>query len=262
MRTGLLRRVLLVSLVAVLIVGVVSGCGAKKQGYAAVMKDKKLIVGTEAGFMPFEYADENNNVVGFDMDLAAEVAKDLGVQLEIQEMAFDSLIPALQTGKVNMVAAAMSIKPDRLEAADFSTTYYDAGQSIVVTASNTAITKADDLATKRIGVQTGTTGDTTVTEAYPSATITRYTRFADAFLDLQNGKLDAVVLDQPVAASYVKVMGDKLKMVGDTLSSEQYALAFMKGDKELVDAANKTLERLKSDGTFEKLLQKWFEETK
>lgn len=262
MRTGLLRRVLLVSLVAVMIVGLVSGCGKKTRGYATVMKEKKLIVGTEAGFPPFEFADENNKVVGFDMDLAAEVAKDLGVELEIQEMAFDSLIPAIQTGKISMIAAGMSAKPDRLEAADFSNSYYDAGQSIVVTMNNVVITKADDLKDKRIGVQNGTTGDTFATDTYKDAKITRYAKFAEAFLDLQNGNLDTVVLDKPVAESYIAATGGKLKIVGDTLSSEKFCLVVPKGDKQLLDAANKTLDRMKQDGTFEALLKKWFEEKK
>lgn len=259
MRIGLLRKALLVSLVVVLVVSVAAGCGQKKSpGYATVMKQKKLIVGTEATFPPFESVDEQNKVIGFDIDLAAEVAKDLGVQLEVSEMKFDSLIPALQTGKIQMIAAAMSIKPERMDVVDFSNPYYDAGQSIVVTANNAVITKADDLKDKKIGVQTGTTGDTTVSEAYKNAKITRYDRFTDAFLDLQNGNLDAVVLDAPVAKAYVDASGGKLKIIGDPLSSEKYALAFNKGDKDLVDAANKTLERIKKDGTFEKLVQKWF----
>ncbi|MGE5560240.1 MAG: basic amino acid ABC transporter substrate-binding protein [Chloroflexota bacterium] len=258
MRTGL-RNVLLVSLVAVLIVAAVSGCGPKQSpGYAAVMKAKKLIVGTEAGFQPFEFADENNNIIGFDIDLAAEIAKDLGVEMEVQDMKFDALIPALQTGKINMIAAGFSIKPDRLEVVDFSEPYADAGQSIVVTMNNVVITKADDLAGKRIGVQSGTTGDDTITETYKDATITRYDRFTDAFLDLQNGNLDAVVLDQPVAQAYVSSAGGKLKVVGEPLSSEKYALAFQKGAKELVESANKTLARMKQDGSFDKLIQKWF----
>lgn len=256
-KNGLLRRFLLVSLVALLVAALFAGCGSKSV-LSQIKKDKKLIVGTEATFPPFESVDENNKIIGFDIALAGEVAKDLGVTLEVQDMAFDSLIPALQTGKIQMIAGAMSITPDRAKQVDFSKPYYQASQTIVVLNTNTNVTKADDLKDKKIAVQTGTTGDLLVTQDYATANIQRVTRFTDAFLMLQQNKVDAVVLDTPVAAAYVAKSNGAMKTVGDPLGADDYGLAMPQKNQAFVDAVNKSIDRMKADGTFEKLVQEWF----
>jgi polar amino acid transport system substrate-binding protein len=256
-KNGLLRRFLLVSLVALLVAALFAGCGSKSV-LSQIKKDKKLIVGTEATFPPFESVDENNKIVGFDIALAGEIAKDLGVTLEVQDMKFDTLVPALQTGKIHLAAAAMSIKPDKAQQVDFSKPYYQAAQSIVILSGNTKITKADDLKTAKVAVQTGTTGDQLVTETYGTAKIERIDRFTDAFLMLDQGKVDAVVLDTPVAKAYVAASGAKMQILGDPMGAEEYGLAMPKGNTDYVDAVNKSLDRMKADGTFDRLVQEWF----
>jgi polar amino acid transport system substrate-binding protein len=228
------------------------------QSLTEIKKRGKLIVGTEPTFPPFEFVDEKNQVVGFDMDIANELAKRLGVKLEIVNLPFDSLIPALLQGKIDLIIAGMTITEERAKVVDFSKPYFEANQAIVVRKDGKfEPKKLEELVGKKVAVQLGTTGDLVVSEIN-GVQVVRFQKFTDAFLELQNGRVDAVVLDEAPAKAYVKKFPKFLiSAVVDT--GETYGIAVKKGNKELLNFVNQTLDILKSSGTYNKLIQKWFE---
>jgi|UniRef100_A0A7V4CLT3 lysine-arginine-ornithine-binding protein len=228
------------------------------QSLTEIKKRGKLIVGTEPTFPPFEFVDEKNQVVGFDIDIANELAKRLGVKLEIVNLPFDSLIPALLQGKIDLIIAGMTITEERAKVVDFSKPYFEANQAIVVRKDGKfEPKKLEELVGKKVAVQLGTTGDLVVSEIN-GVQVVRFQKFTDAFLELQNGRVDAVVLDEAPAKAYVKKFPKFLiSAVVDT--GETYGIAVKKGNKELLNFVNQTLDILKSSGTYNKLIQKWFE---
>ncbi|MGC9795733.1 basic amino acid ABC transporter substrate-binding protein [Fervidobacterium riparium] len=228
------------------------------QSLTEIKKRGKLVIGTEPTFPPFEFVDEKNQVVGFDIDVANELAKRLGVKLEIVNLPFDSLIPALQQGKIDLIIAGMTITEERAKVVDFSKPYFEANQAIVVRKGSDFSPKGfDALVGKKVAVQLGTTGDLVVSEI-KGVEVVRFQKFTDAFLELQNGRVDAVVLDEAPAKAYVKKFPKfTISTVVDT--GETYGIAVRKGNKELLNFVNQTLDIMKGAGTYTKLLQKWFE---
>ncbi len=218
----------------------------------------KLIVGTEAGFAPYEYL-KGNEVVGVDMDIAKAIADDLGLELEIQNMTFDGALIAVQQGKVDMVAAGVSVDPEREKVMDFSDNYVDSTEVIVVNAATKAVQSVDAAALegKRIGVQQGNIADLWVsnTENVKQADIVRYTTFTQAASDLQNDKIDCIVMDEVPAQEMVATSQGKLAILeGDPLFVDQYAIAVKKGNTELLEKINNVLKKLKEDGSIEKFI--------
>ncbi len=218
----------------------------------------KLIVGTEAGFAPYEYL-KGNEVVGVDMDIAKAIADEYGMELEIQNMTFDGALIAVQQGKVDMVAAGVSVDPERQKVMDFSDNYVDSTEVIVVNAATKAVTSVDaaSLEGKKIGVQQGNIADLWVsnTENIADAEIVRYTTFTQAASDLQNDKIDCIVMDEVPAQEMVATSDGKLEIVeGDPLFVDQYAIAVQKGNTELLEKINAVLEKLKADGSIDKFI--------
>ncbi len=221
----------------------------------SVTSDGKLIVGTEAGFAPYEYL-QGDQIVGVDMDIAKAIADELGLELEIQNMSFDGALIAVQQGKVDMVAAGVSVDPEREKVMDFSDNYVDSTEVIVVNASSQAVTEstADALTDKRIGVQQGNIADLWVsnTDNVSQAEIVRYTTFTQAASDLENDKIDCIVMDEIPAQEMVATSEGKLAIVeGEPLFVDQYAIAVQKGNTELLEKINAVLAKLKEDGSID-----------
>lgn len=233
-----------------------AGCGSKQQ---APTQSKVLKVGAEATFPPFEFQDEKTKeYVGFDIDLAKAVGKQMGYQVEIQNMGFDGLIPALQTGSIDMIASAMSITDERTQKVNFSQPYYKSGLSIVVKKDNTTINNFKDLEGKRIAVQIGTTSAKEAAKI-KDAKVREFNSNSEAYMELVNGGADAVVNDLPVNQYYLTQTGSKdAKLVGEVANAEEYGLAVAKNNKELADKVNKALDELKKNGEYDKIYQKWF----
>lgn len=233
-----------------------AGCGSKQQAPA---QSKVLKVGAEATFPPFEFQDEKTKeYVGFDIDLAKAVGKQMGYQVEIQNMGFDGLIPALQTGSIDMIASAMSITDERTQKVNFSQPYYKSGLSIVVKKDNTTINNFKDLEGKRIAVQIGTTSAKEAAKI-KDAKVREFNSNSEAYMELVNGGADAVVNDLPVNQYYLTQTGSKdAKLVGEVANAEEYGLAVAKNNKELADKVNKALDELKKNGEYDKIYQKWF----
>ncbi|WP_097002982.1 basic amino acid ABC transporter substrate-binding protein [Lacrimispora amygdalina] len=213
----------------------------------------KLVMVTNAEFPPYEY-HENNDIVGIDADIAKAIADKMGMELEIQDMAFDSLIPAVQSGKADFTAAGMTVNEDRKKNVDFTDTYAQAAQVIIVKEGSEIKTPAD-LDGKKIGVQTGTTGDIYAGDI-KDAEINRYNKGMEAVMALTQGKIDAVVIDREPAKVFVKENAG-LKILDEAFTEEEYAIAVKKGNTELLDKMNAAIKELKDSGELQKIVDKY-----
>ena len=214
----------------------------------------KLVIGTNAEFEPFEYK-EGTKIVGFDMDLAQKIADSLGVTLDIQDMNFDSIVVAIEAGQVDLGMAGMTITEDRQKNVDFSVPYFNASQKIIVKNDSTIATK-EDLTGKKVGVQMGTTGDTVVTDTLKIKP-ERFNKGADAVQALLSGAIDAVVIDNYPAESFVALNSDKLKTVSGGFDNESYGIAIKKDRQALVDAVNKVINDMNANDEMNTLLSKY-----
>ena len=220
-------------------------------------KDNTLVMATNAEFPPYEYY-EGEKIVGIDAEFAEAIADKLGMELKIEDMAFDSIIPAVQSGKADFGAAGMTVTDKRKKQVDFSDTYYTGRQVIIVSENNTEIKSPDDLAGKKIGVQQGTTGDIYITDDYGDENVERYNKGFEAVQALTQGKVDAVVIDDQPAKTFVKET-EGLKILDTEYVEEDYALCFKK-DSDLVEKVNGAIAELKADGTFDKIIKKYIGE--
>ncbi len=212
-------------------------------------------VSTNADFDPFEYKD-GNRIIGIDVDIARKIADYMGLEIEINDVSFDAITLELKNRKCDFAIAAMSYSDEKAENVDFSDTYYRAKQAIIVPVDSN-IKSGKDLHGKKIGVPLGFTGDIYCTENFPDSTIERYGKGSDAVLDLMNGRIDAVVIDDTPAKKLVKLSKNKTALLDDYLFEESYRIAVPKGESELLENINTTLERLKSDGEIEKIVSKY-----
>lgn len=225
----------------------------------------KIIVGTSADFPPFEYKATNQTIIGFDIDLIKKILTDQGYTVEVQDIGFDSLIPSLQTGKIDVIAAAMTIDDERMLQVDFSNPYYDSNQTVLVkVGAGVNITTIEDLKNYTVGAQTGTTGwdwvnDTLVaTGKLNSDNFRSYDLYTDAVADLIIGpsRVGAVVIDSPVAQAFAK-SGD-VRIVLNITTNESYGFAVEKGNTELLTKINTGLSAVKATTYWEDLIEQYF----
>ena len=257
---------------------VMTGCGTKKDDTAAdapaVSEDAAatentedtaeggtLVMATNAEFPPYEY-HEGDEIVGIDVEIAAAIAEKLGMELQVEDMAFDSLIPAIQSNKADMVLAGMTVTEDRLENVNFSDSYAT-GVQVVIVKEDSDIKSVDDLladgANHSIGVQTATTGDIYCTGDIEDAglgTVERYNKGADAIQALLAGKIDCVVIDSQPAKEFVEA-NEGLTILDTEYAVEDYAIALNKDNTELLDKVNAALKELTDDGTIQSILDKY-----
>lgn len=228
-----------------------------------VKESKKLVIGTSADYPPYEFhkeIDGKDTIIGFDVDIAQEIAKDLGVELEINDMKFDGLVAALKTGKVDMVLAGMNPTDERKESVDFSKIYYTADQAVVVRAEDKDKYKSlADLKGLEIGVQKGTIQEELVSTQIEGAVGKGLGKVTDLVLELKSKKVDAIVLEVPVAKFYAEKNKD-LAVTDckfDLKAEEQgSAVAVKKGDEAFLEAINNTLDRLIKEGKIEEFVVK------
>ena len=220
-----------------------------------VSKDTNvLVMGTNATFKPFEYKD-GDTVVGFDVDLAEEIAKSIDAELKIEDMSFDGLLPALESGQIDLAVAGMSVTEDRAKNAFFSDPYYVASQQIVVR-SESSIKNKYELVNKTIGVQLGTTGDQ-MARQINGAKVVQFPAVPNVLQELTTGRIDAAILDNAPAAQYVAGFSN-LKVLSLPLSREPYAVAIKKGNQQLLDQVNRVITEMRGDGRMQKILMKHF----
>lgn len=253
------NKIVSIILVLLMVVGTValSGCTQTNAN--------TIIVGTSADFPPFEYKAANGSIVGFDIDLIKRILTDQGYTVEVRDIGFDSLIPALQAGTIDVIAAAMTITDARKLEVDFSNPYYDANQSVLVKIdSGVNITNISSLGNYIIGAQTGTTGwswvnDTLVAPGILSRdNFKSYDLYTDAVADLLVGpsREGAVVIDTPVAQAFEKI--DNVKIVLNITTNEFYGFAVEKGNTTLANKINTGLTAVMATQYWEELIEKYF----
>ncbi|EFU77506.1 basic amino acid ABC transporter substrate-binding protein [Lachnoanaerobaculum saburreum] len=228
---------------------------SKSDGTAKIktVEAGKLTLATNAEFPPYEYHD-GDKIVGIDMDIADAIAKKLGLEVQIEDIAFDSVILEVTSGKADIGLAGISATDERKQSVDFSDTYTTSKQLIIVK-DDSPIKGSKDLEGKTVGVQTGTTGDilaSDIKDVKPE----RYDKGMDAVQALSQGKVDAVIIDSEVAKKFVEETSG-LKVLDEAFADENYAIAIKKGNKELLDSVNKALSELKSDGTIDSIIAKY-----
>lgn len=221
---------------------------------ARVKAAGKLVVGTSADYPPYEFIDEQGKIVGFDIDLANEIAKELGVQLEIVNQNFDSLLAGLQAKQFDVVIAGLTVTEERKQSVDFSEPYFAGGQAIVVHRDRTDIDSLEDLNGKSIAVQIGTYQEQIARERVQNADVRPYQLFTDAAQAVATKQVDAMIVAKPVADAFARDL--PLKVVAEIEYSET-AMAFPKGS-DLVAAVNEILAAMKQDGRMDQLIAKWF----
>lgn len=224
----------------------------------------KIVVGTSADYPPYEFhkaIKDKDEIVGFDIAIAKELAKDLGVKLEIQDMKFDGLLAALQAGNIDFVIAGMTPTEERKQSVDFTKIYYTASQGVMVRAEDKDKYKTvADLKGKKVGAQKGAIQEKIAQEQITGATVIALGKIPDLVMELKSKKIDALVIELPVATGYVGKNADlaisAIQVKDDTGGS---AVAVKKGNPELVDAMNKTLDRLMADKSIDKFYSEAFE---
>ena len=253
-----MKKLIAAALVGTMVL-TMAGCGSKTAETTGSEASSDaaggtLVMATNAEFPPYDYY-EGENVVGIDADIAAAVADKLGMELKIEDMAFDSIIPAVQRGKADIGAAGMTVTEDRATQVDFSDSYYTGVQVIIVT-DDSDITEPDDLKGKKIGVQQGTTGDIYSTDDFGDFNVERFIKGREAVQALQQGKIDAVIIDNQPAKTFVEE-NEGLKILETSYVEEDYALAIKKGNDDLVKKVNDAIKELKEDGTFDEIVAKY-----
>jgi polar amino acid transport system substrate-binding protein len=226
-------------------------------GCAPAASAAKVKVATNAEFAPFEFVDEKTKEIsGFDIDLINAIAKQAGIQIEIVNTGFDAMLAGISQCQYDAAIAAISITDERKQSILFSEPYTIAGQAVVVTSNNDTIKGPEDLKGKKIGAQIGTTGAEEAGKI-ENATLKTYDNYEFALLDLTNGQIDAVVVDNPAADAYVARNAGKLKKLSNVFTSESYGVGVCKNKPDLQKKVNDALAALQKDGTVKKLEEKW-----
>ena len=220
---------------------------------------RKLVVGMDATYPPFGSQDtETRQYVGYDVDIIRAIGRIEGFEVEVRNLSFDGLIPALKTGSIDIAINDITITPERAKSVDFSNRYYIAGLGVVVNANNTTITKPEDLEGKRLAVSIGSTGEI-ASRGIKNAKVRIFNQLTECYLELRNNGVDAVVNDIPTNDYYVATAGrGKVKSLPIALTREDLGIAVKKGNKELLLRINRGLAAIKQNGEFARIFEKWF----
>ncbi len=210
---------------------------------------EKLVLVTEAGFAPYEYYSDGE-IVGIDIDIGKKIAEYLNMDLVIKDIAFDSIITEVKTGKSDIGAAGISYTEERSKEVDFTTNYFEAKQIIIVK-NDSYIYNLGDINNKKIAVQLGSVADSYLTENFPSVELVREKKFLAAIQDLKDDKVDAVAMDEIPAK---KLINSNMRIIKDSLTVDNYGMVIKKGNKKLLDAANIVIEELKENGKIDEFM--------
>ena len=215
----------------------------------------KLTMSTNAAFPPYEMTTDSGDFEGIDVEVAGAIAEKLGLELQVDDMDFDAALLAAQNGKSDIVMAGVTVTDERQKVMDFSDTYAEGIQSIIVP-EDSDIASADDLSGKAIGTQRGTTGYIYCTDDFGEDNVIAYDDGLTAVQALNNGQVDAVVIDNAPAKSFVEA-NPGLKILDTAYAQEDYAIGVAKGNTALLDAINSALEELQADGTLQAIVDKY-----
>lgn len=246
-----LRRIVTVLLVTVLAAGLLCGCAESKS-------DNVLHLATSADFAPYEYY-EGNEIVGIDIEIAQAIADYLGMELSVEDMDFNAVVPAVQNGKYDIGMAGLTVDETRKLVVSFTDTYATGVQAVIVP-EDSPITSCDDLLNNigkyKIGVQLATTGDILACDEFGMENVEEYVKGADAVLALTSGKIDAVIIDKQPAKAFIAA-NEGLKLLDTDYTVEDYAIIVSKSNTELLKKINTALSALKADGTIDTIIAKY-----
>ncbi|MFI8576729.1 transporter substrate-binding domain-containing protein [Rossellomorea aquimaris] len=254
----------ILSLILVLIVSsTLAACGAGEENAGTASgESKKLIMGTSADYKPFEYVDTANSdeFIGYDIDLAHMLADELGYEIEIKDMEFSGLISALKTGQVDFVLSAMTPTPERQKNVDFSDVYYTA-KDMIISTKESGIQSEKDLDGKTVGVQLGSIQQDAAEELSKSIQLKVETRdrIPELIQDLQNGRFDAIIIENTVANGYLDKNKELQGNTMDVNEEEAGSAVALPKDSELTSEFNDALKKLEENGELDKLAEKWFD---
>ena len=244
-----MKRILSAAAVFVLAGSMLAGCGSSSSD------ENTLVMATNATFPPYEYV-EGDEIVGIDPEIAAAIAEELGMELQIEDVDFDSIVAGVASGKYDMGMAGMTVDPDRLESVNFSDSYATGIQSIIVK-EGSPIQSVDDLSSStKIGVQQGTTGAQYAADDYGQDAVVNFNKGADAVQALVTDKVDCEIIDNEPAKSFVEA-NPGLKILDTEYAVEDYAICVAKDNDELLDKINDALAKLKEDGTLDEIINKY-----
>ena len=252
-----MKKLIAIALTTLMLLSCLTACSSGKT-LADVQEAGKLTIATSPDFPPFEYLAEDGSVTGIEIDILNLICAELGVELDIQQMDFDSVLPGVQTGKYDLGASGISVTPEREENTLFTVPYCLAAQAIVVLKDSPITCKAD-LEGKTVSVQTGTTAEEFCIGA--GYNVNAYTANTDAQQALLSGKVDAWVIDDLTAADMVKLYnaenGETLVVLSEPMTTEPYAFAFMKGSDDLAQPINDAINKMLADGTIADIFAKY-----
>lgn len=254
------KKIFAITLMAGLAMTSLVGCNAAKEDSGNAEAAKKVVVGTNPEFPPFEYQDKEGNMEGFDLDLMTAIGEDQGFEVDFQSLEFDALTGALATGQIDAAAAGISVTPERNEQVLFSNPYMNASLGIVVTKDNTSIKSADDLKGKVVCAQLGTTGAEAATKLKEEGVIKDAKLLANfnvCMQELATGGSDACINDMPVNLNYIEAHPDTVKVLDDLYATDYYAITVGKENKDLQDKINVGLKNIIASGKYEELCKKY-----
>ena len=257
-----MKKILSILVVVVLAGAIMTGCGSKaKTGMEGITERGKMIVGLDDSFPPMGFRDENNEIVGFDIDLAREVGNHLGVEVEFRPVVWETIGMSLNNGDIDMIWNGYTISDARKKEVTFSDPYLK-NQQIIVVGPDSDIASKADLAGKTIAIQAGSTSQDALekdVEVFESLKeIRKFENNVDALLDLKVGRVEAVVVDSVVGRYYMAIHPEDYFVVDDSFKDEFYGIGMRKEDGTFVSAINKALKEMGQDGSAEKISNKWF----
>lgn len=271
------KSILTLALTSVLALGVLAGCGTGNQSNAGgnaqpaqnneqaakpATDKKKLIMATSADYKPYEFHDLSSGqdkIVGFDLDIADYIAKELNFEYEVQDMNFDGLVPALQSKRADFVMAGMTPTPERLQNVDFSSIYYEA-KNTIVSKKDSNVTKPEDLSGKKVVVQLGSIQESDAKEmakTIPNMQITSLNKIGEMVQEIKTGRIDAAIMEDTVAKGFVESNPDLQFTTLPNAGQNGSAIAFPKGS-EHVEEFNQVIKKMQENGEMDKLIKKWF----
>lgn len=249
-----------------MVVMVLAACGSSSDDESSKSKDEgnekeKLIIGIDDHFAPMGFRDENNEIVGFDIDMARAAAEKMGMEVEFQPIDWSTKESELSSGRIDLIWNGYTITDERKEKVLFTKPYLENAQ-VLVTLADSPITKIDELAGKQVGVQALSSALDALNE-HPISEKVKLNEYKDnvlALQDLKNGRVDAVVIDKVVIEYYMTQETDTFKILEEELAPEQYGVGVKKGNEALLDKLQKALDEMNEDGTAAKISEKWFGE--
>lgn len=259
-----MKKIMYIILVLLLGSILLLGCGKKKdkevsQNVLSKIKSEGVMkIGLDDSYPPMEFRNEKNNLVGFDIDLANEIGKKIGVKVEFVTTEWSGILLALESGKFDAIISSLSITEEREKNIGFTKPYVVGGLVVAIKKGNTSINKLEDLNGKVIGCQMGSTGHTAAKDMEKLKEVRPYNKITEAFSDLNIGRIDGVIMDAQVGGYYLSKNTDKFQVLDDKVNEGPIGIGIKKDNTELITTFDKIIEELKKDGTMSKLSLKWF----